>query len=64
MWMPLSWAKNRVMKWFSQEKNRKLLLNWAMPLIIRALGAFASETKNKVDDKMVVELENWWTSRK
>lgn len=59
----LSWAKNRVVKWFKQESNQKLLLQWGVPLVLRALKAFASKTANKYDDKVVAELESWWNSR-
>lgn len=65
MWMPLSWAKNRIMKWFAQEKNQKLLLTWAMPLIIRALKALAKQTTfTDKDDLAVREFEKWWNGRK
>jgi hypothetical protein len=62
--MFLRWAKNKVVGWFKSEKNQKALLEWGVPLILRALAAFAAKTQNKVDDKIVAEMEAWWNSRK
>jgi hypothetical protein len=62
--MFVRWAKNKVVKWFKKESNQKLLLDWGVPLILRALKAFAAKTSNTVDDRIVKELETWWNARK
>lgn len=62
--MFLRWAKNKVVNWFKKESNQKLLLDWGVPLILRALKAFAAKTSNTVDDRIVKELETWWNARK
>lgn len=64
MWLPLEWAKKRVVKWFSQEKNKKRILDWALPLVLSALRALARSTPNKYDNTAVDALDAWLANRK
>lgn len=57
--MFLSWAKNKVSKWVKQPKNLKQVAKWLLPIVVFWLRNIAKKTENKIDDRLIDELDAW-----
>lgn len=57
--MFLKWAKNKVTKWVKQPKNLKQVAKWLLPLVVYFLRNIVKKTENKIDDRLIDELDAW-----